>query len=124
MITLFTFLDRAQPFYPNENQIPNRFPGPSFPPRVLGSPSAQQESFRSSMTTNELCEEAYRTMLERHRRRRLCNEAHPELDVSAISLADIIMRANPMKKGTAFDYLPFYILCTSFVLTSFQPAVV
>jgi len=87
---------RSMLFSSNETQFPNRFLAGSALPSL---PSHQYDPYRLPFTANEISDELYKSILERHRERRLCNEAHPELDVSAISLADIIMRAKPSKKA-------------------------
>eukprot|EP00795_Rhopilema_esculentum_P016579 gene16579-8002_t len=89
------------PFYPNENQFPHHLFNSPMRPRMFSPPNPAYgfPPYRLPNTGTEIPEEIYRSMLDRHRKRRLCSETHPELDVSAISLADIIMRANPAKKG-------------------------
>ena len=73
----FDFVDRSVPFASNENQFPSRLPAVPVLPKMVSLPSGQYDPYRSPVATNETSDELYKSMLERHRKRRLCNEVFP-----------------------------------------------
>ena len=60
-------------FSSNETQFSNRFVAGSVLPSL---PSHQYDPYRLPFAANEISDELYKSMLERHRERRLCNEVY------------------------------------------------
>ncbi|KAJ7381339.1 hypothetical protein OS493_001464 [Desmophyllum pertusum] len=51
-------------------------------------------------SSNVVTEDDFQKMIQIHRKRRLTNEDHPELDTRFTSVQDIIFRTNPSKKSS------------------------
>lgn len=49
---------------------------------------------------NVVTEDDFQKMIQSHRKRRLANEDHPELDTRFTSIQDVILRTNPSKKSS------------------------
>ena len=73
------------PFSSNENQLPNRFPAVPVLPKMTSLPTNQFDPYRSPVAANEISDELYKSMLERHRKRRLCNEVFSYTFSSGVS---------------------------------------
>ncbi|XP_078379706.1 nuclear factor related to kappa-B-binding protein-like isoform X2 [Oculina patagonica] len=65
-----------------------------------GFPYPSPAVHRMSSSPNVVTEDDFQKMIQIHRKRRLANEDHPELDTRFTSIQDIIFRTNPSKKSS------------------------
>lgn len=71
------------------------------PKSNTSGPNSSSALFARSISPFELTEETYREMLINHKRRRMENEFHPELDVRGITLHEVGVRTNVPKRSTS-----------------------
>lgn len=93
-------------FMPPHHMLPGVFNGI---PGMLGGgmpyPGYHGFPFHSPVThrvpsPNVVTEDDFQKMIQIHRKRRLANEDHPELDTRFTSIQDVIFRTNPSKKSS------------------------
>ncbi|KAG8320523.1 hypothetical protein J6590_066504 [Homalodisca vitripennis] len=74
---------------------------------LVSKPSGLDLEQRVTPSNNpyEINDDAYREMLTRHRKRRLCREEHPDLQTKGVNLNDLLFRCQ-FKKSTNREMKP------------------